>query len=90
LLFLQKTTNLRYYFMIDEGLALSASAVPLILVAFLGLLFGLLSWSVLRPQHQGKSDDTLSGSDLLLVGLLLLASLAMAVFLVFFLLDLPN
>jgi hypothetical protein len=76
--------------MIDEGRALPASTVPFILVVFLGLLFALLSWSVLRPQHQGESDDNLQGSDLLLVGLLLLASLATAVFLVFFLLDRPN
>jgi hypothetical protein len=69
---------------------LPAYAVPLILAVLVGLLFGLLAWSVLKGRHQDAQDELLEHYDPLLVGLLLLASLAMGVFLVYLLLGLPN
>lgn len=76
--------------MTDEGPALPAYAAPIILAVLLGLLIGLLTWSVLRYRNQGAKDYPLERYDPLLVGLLLLASLAMGVFLVYLLIGLPS
>jgi hypothetical protein len=54
------------------------------------MLFGLLIWSVWRFRNQDAKDNPLEHYDPLLLGLLLLASLAMGVFLVYLLLGLPG
>ena len=57
--------------------------VPLLLAVLLGLLFGLLTWSILRSRNHNTGYNLEEARDPLIIGLLLLAALAMAVFLAY-------
>jgi predicted MFS family arabinose efflux permease len=59
---------------------LSVYVIPLVLVVLLGLLVGLLIWELLQSRRHSDDDEPAEPRERLLVGLLVLAVLAMGSF----------
>jgi predicted MFS family arabinose efflux permease len=59
---------------------LSIYAIPLVLVVLLGLLVGLLIWELLQSRRLSDDNELAEPRERLLVGLLILAVLAMGSF----------
>ncbi len=60
--------------------------IPLILILLLALLFGLVAWGFWRTRGQEISGVPMASRDDVLLGFLVLAALALVIFLVYVLL----
>ncbi len=70
----------------SKGLVLSVHAAPLLLSLLIGLLLGLVIREFLRSQRYEVGDTLMEMRDGFLLGLLVLAALALGVFVVYLLL----
>ena len=59
---------------------MSIYVIPLVLVVLLGLLVGLLIWELVQSRRQSDDNELTEPRERLLVGLLILAVLAMGSF----------
>ncbi len=62
--------------------------IPLILILLIALLLGLVVWGFWRARGQGIDDNPITSRDDVLLGFLVLAAVALAIFLVYALLGL--
>jgi len=58
-------------------------AIPLLLSVLIGLLLGLMTWTLLRLRTHPAKDAPIRSSDDLYIGLLVLAILAVGAFLIY-------
>lgn len=65
----------------------SVHAIPLLLSALIGLLLGLVAWGFFQVWSHQNGDALMGGHDGVLLGLLVLAALALGVFLTYVLLS---
>ncbi len=62
--------------------------IPLILILLIALLLGLVVWGFWRTRGQEIDDNLMTSRDDVLLGFLVLAAVALAIFLVYALLGL--
>jgi predicted MFS family arabinose efflux permease len=70
----------RFSILAKRRSSLSIYVIPLVLVVLLGLLVGLLIWELVQSRRQSDDDELTEPRERLLVGLLILAVLAMGSF----------
>jgi hypothetical protein len=58
-------------------------AIPVLLAILVGLLFGLLTWGLLRVRGREAGEALIGVRDDVLIGLLVLAAFALGVFLTY-------
>ena len=63
-------------------------AIPLILILLVAFLLGLVAWGFWRTRRQEASGISMPSRDDVLLGFLLLAAVALAIFLIYALLGL--